>query len=1451
MEPTTLVSQLQTQVANAGKITLDASILDAAELLQVQNAFGLMAGQYLSIEGLKGTDIPSASGNSISITAGTISVLNLTALTVKSITFTAGDRVGFMLVISMPATWTFTDSFPALNFFPFDVVTVSGAGFVYSSQPVTGYPLWPAGTANPINLAAGLNMGADLSIAGLSLLQALLGTPAPAGSLKAWGAFNTKALYPYPLMNISADLGLPPFELLPGFYITGLALSLQINEPPGDEMFQDIAIGIVATTTDLEFFLAITQDMDMVSISGGPLPTYTATLDNLAQSTLGNAILPAGTDFSTFLPGPLSDAFTSIEFNGFTMVLALGDEKQVTYATFSIGEKTGSAVNLGLFSLTGFTLEVSWFTPGSTGSIARIGVGAQAAIPVDVFKDPFDFSIAVTVVNGSATIDTIEARYDGSITLTDIIKEISPGSTIPEVLNDLSFSRFMVRADPGGDSFTCSCSGNLDLEIMSQPLVAAFQLMLNKNATTTSYELSAGFVIGDGAFLFDMSLVSGGDSSLFQFTAKADQIPVSQLVEDLFGAIDIDLSLLPEVVLTDLTLNYNTPSDGFSSLDASFSFDTNYTGEINIAAQKMGSPAQWEFVAAAGLGTTNPVDIGASLPLVGSELAGDFELKESWLIITSKKPTGITIPAASHLTIKPGVSFAFDLILAGQAQTVMLPVVGYPAPEQQQTLRVMQSVVTDSTTPAAPAKPTGSIPIQKQIGPLFIDSIAITYANQVLACSLNASMSLGPLDVSLNGFSFGSSLSAFSPVFNLDGLGIEYAGTGLTIEGAIIRIPDSQLAPGVSLQFDGDLIVQAGQWGLTGLASYAQMTNGMPSFFIFAELNLPPGGPPFFIVEGLMGGFGYNRSLLIPSFDKVQDFPLLAFGGPSTGSARDQAMNTLQVLEGQQPGPDGTKTVWIAPKEGEYWLAAGVKFTSFEIIQGQLLLVAGFGNSLQFSLLGLAWLSLPQGASISDSFVYVELQMAAVLKPADGYFSVAASLTANSFVLTKDCHLTGGFAFNLWFGDNPNAGQFVITAGGYHPAFVAPSYYPQVARLGFNWQVSGDITIRGGSYFALTPSCGMAGGSLEALFQSGDIKAWFTAQADMLVTWNPFSFVAHMSIEIGASVRIDLLVCSVTVSVSLGASLDLWGPPLGGRVSVYIVVVTVTIGFGSNDALNRNKQPLDWKGFTALLPAPADVCKIVVNSGLTQTLQRDNTTGAIIYSSDAPVNGNTSKLWIVRSGSFSFTTQSNIPASHLTYGTGDNHPANIAADAGGITIRPMNLPDVASVHNLQISFNTPGGEPVGDSTWLTPSQGKMAATLWGVPLKDSNGNFIQNPSAPSADTTDLLLTGYTVNTPAPVAGATFGLVPMATLKEEYILAGIAQNPLSTHPVGSALYQPAAAAAAIADIAGIGTTALTNRNMLYAVLSDTSNNIYTGANDGMLEMAARAGNLFTDAPMEQS
>jgi hypothetical protein len=46
-----------------------------------------------------------------------------------------------------------------------------------------------------------------------------------------------------------------------------------------------------------------------------------------------------------------------------------------------------------------------------------------------------------------------------------------------------------------------------------------------------------------------------------------------------------------------------------------------------------------------------------------------------------------------------------------------------------------------------------------------------------------------------------------------------------------------------------------------------------PSLFIYAILDYPLGGTSFFFVTGLATGFGYNRTLKVPTIDQIATFP--------------------------------------------------------------------------------------------------------------------------------------------------------------------------------------------------------------------------------------------------------------------------------------------------------------------------------------------------------------------------------------------------------------------------------------------------------------------------------------------------------------------------------------------------------------------------------------------------
>ncbi|CAE6848290.1 hypothetical protein R69746_07233 [Paraburkholderia aspalathi] len=358
--------------------------------------------------------------------------------------------------------------------------------------------------------------------------------------------------------------------------------------------------------------------------------------------------------------------------------------------------------------------------------------------------------------------------------------------------------------------------------------------------------------------------------------------------------------------------------------------------------------------------------------------------------------------------------------------------------------------------------------------------------------------------------------------------------------------------------------------------------DGDPSFFLYGVLDAPLGGPVFIVVTGVAAGFGLNRTLVVPDVDGVDAFPLVEWAvgdnppsslpGATADDLEKQISATLSSL---------ASSGVVAPKIGEDWFAAGVRFTSFKLIDCFALATIRFVSDLEVDLLGLATVKVPPGPA-TPTLAEAQLALKATIQPGTGLIAVTGQLTPNSYVLSKACKLTGGFALCMWVA-GPHAGDFVLTIGGYSPQFTPPDHYPQVPRLGLAWQVSSALSVTGDMYFALTASAVMAGGGLKAVWHAGPVQAWFDVEADFLMAYKPFHYALSASVELGASVRVKLLFVHVTVSIHLGVGLEIWGPEFSGKARVNLKIVKFTISFGGG---KTQPAPVGWSEFvTQLLPS--------------------------------------------------------------------------------------------------------------------------------------------------------------------------------------------------------------------------------------------------------------------------
>ena len=513
---------------------------------------------------------------------------------------------------------------------------------------------------------------------------------------------------------------------------------------------------------------------------------------------------------------------------------------------------------------------------------------------------------------------------------------------------------------------------------------------------------------------------------------------------------------------------------------------------------------------------------------------------------------------------------------------------------QRQVIQPDHQAALKTDEPGLPKGSTFWIELNKSIGPLSVKRIGLSYDAPRAAIKFDAGVQLSCLTFSLLGFGLSYPVNHFTTdpreiwqrlEFQLDGAAVALEVGPVIVGGGLLKVRDKPL------QLDGTLIVQVETFAISAIGSYADL-NGRPSLFVFAALYQALGGPPYFFVTGLAFGFGINRTLIIPAISEVHSFPLVRAATDPAYLGKELNLRLVSRKLGE----------YIYPRPGDMWMAAGLKFTSFGLIDSFALLSISIGTQFEIALLGLSKLQIPKqlpGVSGMRVIASVELALKVAFAPANGYLSVEARLTENSYILTKSFKLRGGFAFYLWFAGT-HAGDFVVSIGGYHPRFQIPAHYPRPDLVEFTYRV-GAVMIRGYCYFALCPAAIMAGGGLNVVYQSGGIKAWFVAYADFLVQWRPLYYDIAIGISVGVALNLKIGIIRVRLSLELGASVNLYGPPLGGKARISLWIITFTVKFGRDRHL---PPPMLWesndseKSFAkSFLPNPT-VTRIAIADGL-------------------------------------------------------------------------------------------------------------------------------------------------------------------------------------------------------------------------------------------------------------
>ncbi|MCZ1006773.1 DUF6603 domain-containing protein [Streptomyces lydicus] len=1004
------------------------------------------------------------------------------------------------------------------------------------------------------------------------------------------------------------------------------------------------------------------------------------------------------------------------------------------------------------------------------------------------------------------------------------------GITPPDVLDDLVIEQLTVAFDSSGH-FAFDCAATVQLG----DLDAALQLTVTADRSTGEtgvgglLQLAVPLADGDIRVLdFTVQYASGAGGQVFTGTWSGTP---GISADELAGALGLDLPGLPEILrpeLQALSVRYDTAT-GEVLLTAS----TERTGWVYVSRPGTG-PGAPRFSAAAvraRLGAR-----ASDLPLVGEAIPPGADLVIDGIAFTST-PTGWTAAQAGAVndaldridssgerrlprfavgtTAGPGIAVQIELSIGGVPQDpLLLPITTGPGGTLVATLR-------GPITVHAASDDTWSRDLDLTLGAVRISRIGIGLADGQIFVALDAVLSVGPVRLVLMGLGLGidGELSV-SP--RLRGAGVQLDKPPLKISGMVERRSGSEVAPGLKEQFIGLATIETGFFALYAAGSYAKAVDDWSSMFLFGEISGGERGlfgPPPFRVIAISLGFGVNSTVRTPTIDEVGRFPLVnRLDGSGTGDTPEQVLEKLA-------GPGG----WITPREGQYWGAGGIEFSSFEFIRSRALLLVEGGQSWKVLLIGRTTIDLPRSKAAKKPIARLVIDLAIGYHHDKGLFSMDAVVAPGSYVIDPAAELTGGLSFYIWGQDRTAQGGgkgFVFTLGGYHKRFKRPAYYPNPPRVGWRWAI-GPVAIRGQVYAALTDGAFMAGGELSANYDKGhgiQLQAWFTAWLDALVQWKPFYFDLSMGLSIGVAATVKVLFIRVRVSLSVGVSLDLWGPPIGGRAKIKVWFISFTVEFGTG----RDGVPaVEWGEFSVQLPAPLSIAPL---SGLLVDVDPEETTAR----SDA------GEPLLVSMDGFAVRTEAAVPASHIIF----NDQPFAEAEDDTIDIRPMGTKGqgVVSEHHVTLQWFDSVYTPTG---WgVAVYRQDMPKAMWGAPL-DSPSDVLDGDGLLSG-----CLAGITFEVPKPELAPSVGWVDAEALESD----GLPDAPiplLGSQPEGPPSVPDDEGEGSIGTIVdpdtGIGAqTTADNRAAVHAALAGLG--LAPGTDDLLTRYADLAKTTFTNAPM---
>lgn len=386
------------------------------------------------------------------------------------------------------------------------------------------------------------------------------------------------------------------------------------------------------------------------------------------------------------------------------------------------------------------------------------------------------------------------------------------------------------------------------------------------------------------------------------------------------------------------------------------------------------------------------------------------------------------------------------------------------------------------------------------IGPVVVESVVVGLAavdaRVEVAAAATLRVAVGPFTAVVAGLGVRASLSQLGSSGNVGfgqlDVGVKPpSGVGLAIKTPAVSgggFLELNYAAGRYSGVFELTIVKTVSVKVTGIIT-TRLPDGSPGFALllmitaegFTPIQLGMG----FVLTGIGGLIALNRTIDVEAVR----------GGLSSGVldsvlfAKDPVANADRIIA-------TLETIFpLAPDRLLIGPLAEIGWGSPPVVKVRLALLLEIPQPVRVVLLAALALALPD-----EDAPVVELHVDAigVLDLGRGELALDASLHHSR--LWKFA-LTGDLALRLNWGDDPT---FLLSVGGFHPAFTPPAGLRQLERLTFSLSDSENPRIRFETYLAVTSNTIQLGARVSVLFESGGFGVDGGGAFDALVQWVPF-----------------------------------------------------------------------------------------------------------------------------------------------------------------------------------------------------------------------------------------------------------------------------------------------------------------------------------------------------------